>query len=195
MSDVGPGAFIRALPVRSFVSPGDVPGSSIAVRSALSYAVDKGILERVRNGVYYKGEPSRYGRTKPAASDVAYEILGDVGVGPAGFTAARHLGLTTQVPREVEYSTVGRVPTALAGIRVVKRGNLDRVRLSATEIAILEVLRDPATFVETGWTGLVDSVRMRKVELEALAAVAAKERPVAVRANLKKLAVLLADVA
>ena len=91
--------------------------------------------------------------------DVAREVLGSEGVGPAGFTAARHLGLTTQVPAEMHLSFWGPIPEGIDGVRIHKRNNARRRSLNESEIALLEVLRDPQTLVESGWDALLEVAR------------------------------------
>ncbi|MGH8961577.1 MAG: hypothetical protein ACRDWT_10255 [Jatrophihabitantaceae bacterium] len=54
----------------------------------------------IRNGLYFKGAKTRYGMTRPSSEAIAIAVLGTVGVGPTGHTAARALGLTTPIPAE-----------------------------------------------------------------------------------------------
>jgi hypothetical protein len=156
---ITPGAVLRELPERTFVRNSDLPGSSAARRNALSHAASDGDLIRVRNGLYYKGVKSRFGMTRPSSRDVAREVLGVEGVGPAGFSAARYLGLTTQVPAEMHLSFCGPIPEGIDGVRIHKRNNARRRFLNESEIALLEVLRDPQTLVESGWGALLEVAR------------------------------------
>ena len=156
---ITPGAVLRELPERTFVRISDLPGTNAARRNALSHAAADGTVIRVRNGLYYKGADSRFGMTRPTSRDVAREVLGSEGVGPAGFSAARHLGLTTQVPAETHLSFCGPIPEGIVGVRIHKRNNARRRTLNESEIALLEVLRDPQTFVESGWDALVAVAR------------------------------------
>jgi hypothetical protein len=58
--------------------------------------------------------------------------------------AACHLGLTTQVPATVEVAAPGKVPEPVPGVRFTARPFARRERkLSPTEVAVLEVLREP----------------------------------------------------
>jgi hypothetical protein len=97
--------------------------------------------------------------TRPPTVDVAREVLGTEGVGPAGFSAARHLGLTTQIPAETHLSYWGPIPEGIKGVRIHKRNNTSRRSLNESEIALLEVLRDPQTLVEGGWGALLEVAR------------------------------------
>ncbi len=156
---ITPSAVLRELPERTFVRNSELPGSNAARRNALSHAAADGDLIRVRNGLYYKGAKSRFGMTRPSSRDVAREVLGSEGVGPAGFSAARHLGLTTQVPAEMHLSFWGPIPDGIDGVRIHKRNNARRRYLNESEIALLEVLRDPQTLVESGWDALLAVAR------------------------------------
>lgn len=149
---------VRATPARSFVRAEKLPGSPTAVRKALSRAVKAGELVRMRPGVYYKGVPTRYGMTTPPETDVANFVLGERGVGPAGYSAARAWGVTTQVPAVVELATLGS-RRKLKHTKLLTRSNLARVDLNAKEIALLELLREPHIYVEAGWDALVEQVR------------------------------------
>lgn len=156
---ITPGAVLRELPERTFVRNSDLPGSNAARRNALSHAAAHGDLIRVRNGLYYKGAKSRFGMTRPSSREVAREVLGTEGVGPAGFSAARYLGLTTQVPAEMHLSICGPIPEGIDGVQMHKRNNARRRSLNESEIALLEVLRDPQTLVENGWDALLAVAR------------------------------------
>jgi hypothetical protein len=58
--------------------------------------------------------------------------------------AACQLGLTTQVPATVEVAAPGKVPEPVTGVRFTARPFIRREReLSPTEVAVLELLREP----------------------------------------------------
>lgn len=146
---------------------------------------------RVRNGLYYKGAKSRFGMTRPSSRDVAREVLGSDGVGPAEFSAAQHLGLTTQVPAELHLCSWGPIPDGIDGVRIHKRNNVRRRSLNESEIALLEVLRDPQTLVEGGWEALVAVARREfssgGMRWASLLESIDGEGPVATRANFARL--------
>jgi len=186
-----PGAVLRQMPERSFVRNSDLPGSSAARRNALSHAAIDGDLIRVRNGLYYKGVKSRFGMTRPSSQEVAREVLGVEGVGPVGFSAARFLGLTTQVPAETHLSFLGPIPEGIDGVRIHKRNNARRRSLNESEIALLEVLRDPKTLVEGGWDALLEVARREfsngSMRWTALLESVDGEGPLATRTNFARL--------
>lgn len=146
-----PGTFFRSR---------DFEGSTSAVETAMSRLARDGLLRRVHRGLYWKGVRSRFGTGRPPALAVGVELAGHRGVGPAGWTASRVLGLTTQVPPTTELSVAGRhAPSAPEGIRFHTRANLDRLELRFHEIALLEVLRDWPTTTESDWPRLLSVVR------------------------------------
>ncbi|MFI9411350.1 hypothetical protein [Nocardia gamkensis] len=120
------------------------------------------------------------------------EVLGTIGVGPTGFSAARAFGLSTQVPAEPTMVVTGPVLAAVPGVKVSKRGNLGRLALTSLEIAALELLRgDWETTVDDGWSALAGAVGKAvgagKLRWRELATAAEGERSPALRENLRRL--------
>lgn len=155
---LSPAAVIRDTPERSFVHVDRLPGSSTAARKAASRAVKDGLLLPVRRGLYYRGRRTRYGVTAPRADEVARAVLGTRGIGPAGYSAARTWGVTTQIPPVWHVATL-RTVDPIEGVAQHERRNLARADLNEKEIALLELLRSPEVYVEAGWGALVDKVR------------------------------------
>lgn len=188
---IPPRRYLSGLEADSFVRLEQVPGSSLAARSALSRAAKRGELRRVGRGLYFKGRETKYGLTGPTSEAVVREVFGDSGVGPAGISAASALGLTTQVPAQLEISFVGPLPTFLLSIGLHKRNNLRRMRLRYLEIALLEVLRGTDLFIEQSREEVVAVIRalvedgeVRIVEIESVLV----DEPPRVRAEFVKLA-------
>jgi hypothetical protein len=180
------------VPVGSFVHTNRLPGTSAAATSAVKRAHQRGDLVRIRKGLYFKGAKTRYGMTRPSAEAIAVEVLGTFGAGPTGFSAARALGLTTQVPAKPTMVVTGPVPTAVPGVKVSQRSNLKRLALTALEIATLELLRgDWETTVDDGWSALTDAVGKAlatgKLRWRKLVTAAEGERSPALRDNLGRL--------
>lgn len=133
--------------------------------------------------------------TRPRVEEVAREVLGEVGSGPAGYSAAREWGLTTQIPASFHIATLW--PTdPIAGVTQHARRNKERAKLNAKEIALLELLRAPDVYVEAGWGALVERVReamaKKEVREDALRAAVAGERNAAARAYFAELTTDLA---
>lgn len=149
---VAPDVRKRVLRSRNrFWRPEDFRGSPDAVVQALSRLVRSGDLRRVRRGLYWRGTLTRMGMAPPPADRFAVEIVGTSGTGPAGWSAALALGLSTQVPRHQTVAVPARAPRSLGRVRFVSRAactNRRDERLRPAEVALFEVLRD--------WDGLVD---------------------------------------
>ena len=150
---------VISTPRGSFVRSADFPGSSSAVDMALSrLASATGPLVRVGRGVYWRGVDSRFGAGAPPALEAALEVAGP-GSGPAGWSALRFLGLTTQLPALPHVAVPGRQP-ALRNARVSKRSNALRVLLNPAEVAVLEVLReDWIDRIDGGQEALAEALR------------------------------------
>lgn len=180
---------VEALPTGGFLRSADMPGSRAAVDSALSRIASSAGLVRVARGVYWKGVTSRFGAGRPDPLGAALEVAG-VGAGPAGWTAAKVLGLTTQLPAEVEVAVTGRVPEYM-GARFHKRNNLARCDLRPLEIGLLEVLRDWPTTTDVDWEELTSRVREladhNEIDLDEVATAARKERRPSLRKRTERL--------
>jgi hypothetical protein len=187
---LSPAAVIRETPEKSFVHVDRLPGSSTAARKAASRAVKDGLLLPVRRGLYYRGRRTRYGVTAPRADEIARAVLGKRGIGPAGYSAARAWGVTTQIP-PVWHVAALRTVDPIDGVAQHDRKNLARVDLNEKEIALLELLRSPEIYVEAGWGALVEKVRAAlragEVSAERLREAVPGEHNRAVRDNFARL--------
>lgn len=167
-------------------------GSRGAIETALSRLKDRGEVRRIRKGLYFKGVRSRFGSGRPRVEDVVYKVLGTNGVGPAGWTASRILGLSTQLPARHEFAVLGPPPTNIPGVRFHSRKNLARIELNPREIAVLEMLRTWPTHSEASWDELVKRVAELRdegaIKPERLAKAAARERSPALRERMMALA-------
>jgi hypothetical protein len=186
---------IRELPGGTFVHLGTLPGSSDAARQAASRATRAGELVAIKPGLYYRGVKTRYGMTRPSAEEVVREVWGDRGVGPAGFSAAQEWGVTTQIPASHYVATLWTV-APISGVTQFSRRNRARGELSSKEIALLELLRDPGVFVESGWDSLVHRYQEARAKTSVresfLERAVETERNQSVRRNFS---ILLADAA
>lgn len=173
-------AYLEKIPVRSYVRVSDLPGTPEASRAALSRAAKDGTIVKAARGLYFKGPKTRFGMARPNTLDTALEVVGKEGTGPCGFSAARAFGLTTQVPAKVELAISGPVREGLDGVKLYTRNNPARRKLSYLDIALLEVLREPAV-VESGWAALVNAakrlVKENRVHPDLIAAAVPRERP------------------
>ncbi|RIJ76738.1 hypothetical protein D1871_10660 [Nakamurella silvestris] len=155
---LSPGRWLQQLPDRTFVRPADIPATAEAAQVAVSRAARRGDLVKVRHGLYFKG-PRVDGRMAgPDAEELAAEVLGSTGVGPAGASAARALGLAGAAPEVDHYAVVGHPSKAFPDMVVHSRNNRARLGLGFIEIGLLEVLRAPEVYLEDSWAGVVASV-------------------------------------
>ena len=117
-------------------------------------------------------------------------MLGTRGIGPAGYSAARTWGVTTQIPPVWHVATL-RTVDPIKGVAQHDRRNIARADLNEKEIALLELLRSPEVYVEAGWCALVKKVRaaLRAGEVNAarLREAVPGERNRAVRDNFARL--------
>jgi hypothetical protein len=141
---------------RSFVRASDLDGSRPAVHTELSRLVRSGELVRVRKGLYWR--PPERGRRRPSPLEAGMAIAGP-GSGPAGVSAARLFGLTTQVPGVETVAVAGRPPAAPQGVRFVARSYDRRAHdLNPYEVGLLEVLRSFESVSEEPFSALVGVV-------------------------------------
>ena len=114
--------------------------------------VERGELSHIRKGLYWRGALTRYGMTPPSTLELVEQLVGTAGIGPAGFSAANALNLSTQVPWRAEYAVPARPPSDSPTLRFVnrstRRGRVDHA-LSPEDITALEVL--------DGWTRLIET--------------------------------------
>ncbi len=190
--DLTPGEFLATLPTGSYVRVSDLPGTPNAAKLAASRAAAKGDIVALAKGLYFKGRLTQYGIATPPPEEIALEVSGRLGVGPAGISATRALGLTTQVPVNTELATIFRPPTGIGGVHFVRRSNTRRLDLNYLEIALLEVLRTWRLTVDGGWDALVSAVRERvsksDIRLDLVTSAAAREPNTEVRLAALKLA-------
>ena len=175
-----------------FFEVDDFPGSRTAVARELSRLENVGELRRLRRGLYWRGTETPLGMAPPPPAAVVRKVYGSLsGVGPARLTAARALGLSTQVPRYAAFA-VPYLAEGISRVVLVNRGRRhERAgrRLNNVEIALLEVLEDWDDVVElspedavTRLSRLIgDSIRPDRV------AAAARTEPARVRERLRAL--------
>lgn len=185
--------WVDRLPDRAFFDAWDVPGSSRAVESTLSRMAADGQIVRVRRGTYWKAPPARFGRrARPAPLEAGLHV-GGRGAGPAGVSAARVFGLTTQVPAVERVGVPGRAPEPMRGVRFSSRPYSRReLDLNPYEVALIEVLRSFDEVAERPWTDLVaavaEAVELGRIRPDRVAAVVAEEHDRSARQRWDRLA-------
>lgn len=134
-----------------FWRPEDFDGSPDAVAKTLSRMTRAHELRHVRRGLYWRGASTGLGMAPPPSNRLVDEVVGGPGIGPAGWSAALALGLSTQVARRETVAVPGRTPTNSGVVRFVSRAASTKrrdERLRPAEVALLEVLRDWDSLVE-----------------------------------------------
>lgn len=149
---------VERRPVESFVRSRDLLAlspSRSAIDTALHRLTKDGHLRFIRSGIYYKGKRTRFGMTAPDPMLVGVTIAElhgmSGGVGPAGYSAARALGLTTQMPSRHELAVPGRAPGDTEHVHFVSRPAHTRSTLRSLEVAVLEMLRQWPRYSEADW--------------------------------------------
>lgn len=151
-----------------------------AVEAALSRLVrSDASFHRVRNGVYWKKTPSRFGVGRADRVKVALAAARGRGIGPTEWSASRYLGLSTQIPAMEHLVVCGTAPTRVEGVKWHQRSNYLRVGLQFSEIAVLELLRNWPRYAEARWEDVTEKVQERtkagSVDLSRISAAAEGE--------------------
>ena len=157
----------------------------LAVAAALSRLAKKGVIRRVRKGVYYVPRESRFGEIAPDPSRVAAAILRRRGIAwtPSGPAAYNGLGLTTQVSPTATFAVDRIVHSLRAG-----PGARLRTRLVPTvrsvypyERALLDALRDIRWIPDASASEVVRTIselfRSGRLSFRRIARIAKKEPP------------------
>jgi len=165
---------------------------TMGVAASLSRLCKKGVIRRLRKGVYYVPRPSRFGDILPEAPRVAAAVLEHRGfffVAPSGVPAYNRLGLTSQVSgtplfvtergtRSLNVGDTGKVVVRLAqairSARPDERAALDALR---------DVRRIPGTSPAEVVLRLTELFRSGRLSFERVAHLSRRE-PARVRALL-----------
>lgn len=176
-----------------FWGPEDLATSGSTTHHLLAELVDEGELRWIRRGLYWRGTKSPLGMAPPPTDALIAELAPGPGVGPAGLYAANLLRLSTQVPRRAEIAVPTRAPESLGSVRFVARPARSarlRVGLSATDVALLEVLASWESAIELppteAWTRLLELLASGAARADRLAR-AGRTEPASTRARLREL--------
>jgi len=92
-------------------------GSMATVERVLSRLVASGEIKRIRRGIYYIPENSRWGEVPPSQSNIIKALARGMGTDfvPDGANALYELGLTQQVPMKQVYLTEKQISTISIG--------------------------------------------------------------------------------
>jgi hypothetical protein len=156
-----------------------------AVAAALSRAAKKGVLQRVRKGVYYVPRETRFGETRPEPLKLAAAILKARRIAwtPSGPAAYNGLGLTSQVSPTATLAVDSSSRSLRLGLPTeVRLRPAARVRgLAPQERTVLDALGDlrwiPGTSPAQALKRILTMFESGQMPFERLARLARKEPP------------------
>lgn len=92
-------------------------GNVSTVERVLSRLVESGDIKRIRRGIYYVPEHSRWGEVPPSQSAVVNALARSMNINfvPDGANALHQLGLTKQIPMKQVYLTDKQISTISIG--------------------------------------------------------------------------------
>ena len=118
-------------------------GEQLAAAKLLSRMVQKGVLERIERGLYYKPKMTPFGRSRPGAREILAKILEKNDAYITGTAAYNRLGLTSQNPGVIVIAGRGyRSPRSVAGVTIrCRRTNVTPTPQNVPLLEILDALR------------------------------------------------------
>jgi hypothetical protein len=156
----------------------DLPPRTVA--RALSRLAKAGVIERVRNGLYYHPRATVIGPSVASPTAIISHVA-RAPLHPSGLSAANALGLTTQNPARPELATTAaHAHSLLTDAKVHTRRPPGRARLSPREAAILELLRSRGRYSDLPPDETVDRLLLelgRDSTFERVARVGIDEPP------------------
>jgi hypothetical protein len=166
-------------------------GTYSAVANELQRLAKRGELTRLRRGVYWRGEKTRFGMMSAPTGEVLRKISDAGGeVGATGWYATNLLGLSTQVAPVETLATTHRVPRGYekrAASRAARGGRVD-AKLTGLEITLLEALEGWDRYVELDSSRALERfdrlLHSKDVSVSRLAK-ASRTEPSAVRERLR----------
>ncbi len=161
------------------------PFPESAVAAALSRLQKKGVLVRVRKGVYYRPRASRFGMSAPEPTRVAEAVLKRRGIRAvsSGLPGYNALGLTTQISAVPTFAVEKNVGSLRTGKKSrIRLRPVDTIRgVKAEERVVLDSLRDLRSIPDTTPSEVLRKLarlfRERSVDYERVAHRARSEPP------------------
>jgi Family of unknown function (DUF6088) len=162
----------------------DLEASGTATAATLSRLARRGVLRRVRRGVYYRPGKTLFGETRPDPHATLSATLRRLGVPAAatGVDAWRRLGLTTQHGAVPVVATPRRLRLApVAGHRVRTTVRPATSRADHGECAVLDALRNLRRIPDTTPAAVLDRltelIADRRIDVPKLLEMARREPP------------------
>lgn len=139
-------------------------GSELAAAKCLSRLVQKGQLQRLEKGLYYKPKKTAFGNIRPTAGEILSKVLAKSNGYITGTAAYNQLGLTTQNPGVIVIATKGYRPTrTIGGISI--RCRRSKITPTPDTIGLLEILdalraikKIPDATVDDAFRGILQAI-------------------------------------
>lgn len=177
---------LRAGGDRLWVYPDFPSEDRVAVSAALSRLARKGLIARVRPGVYYRPRRTVLGPSRPDPEVVLDAVLRLRGADPvpSGISEYSRLGLTTQasgsitraVPRRVNHAILREIPVYLSARPLEKQKGI-----RSEERTALDALRDLGRIPDSNPRDVIERIatliRVGKLSFSRLARFALVEPP------------------
>lgn len=160
--------------------------NAMAVAAALSRMARKGLLTRIRKGIYYKPKNTAFGSTRPTPESVTDAILKGrrAHVIPSGSSQYNRLGFTTQVSGAITRTSDRLIHVKGAGgipLRITTRPLHFQKGIYPDERTVLDALRDlshiPDTTPERVMIRIKDIIGSGKLKFGRLAKFGLEEPP------------------
>lgn len=169
-----------------------------AVAKSLSRLAEKGVIHRLRKGVYYRPKVTRFGTTKPDPASVVAVVLDRKNIDwkPSGLSVWNAMGLTTQVAATPTFTVDHRVRVTAPNTRF-RMSRVSTLRgLTVEERAALDALHNlrhvPDTTAEAIIHRLLSLCREGRISFARMTR-AAKSEPPRVRALLGLIGTVLGE--
>jgi hypothetical protein len=159
----------------------DLP--SAAVAQSLSRLTQRGKIERLSKGVYYRARKTAFGKSRPNPAQIQQLATKHGTVFPSGIAAANLLGFTTQNAARSEVATTAlSLPRKLVGTDTVVHARRPEAwtGLSESDAAILDFLRRAGKTSELSpeeTVGRILGLLSEKDRFDRLLKIAATEPP------------------
>jgi len=158
---------------------------TLAVAAALTRMAKRGVIHRVRKGVYYTPRETRFGTSAPDPARIAAAVLNRRGIAwrQSGLPAYNALGLTTQVSPVSTFAVEDDVaiPRTNSEGRINLRPVATVRSMTFEERAVLDALRDLKTIPDTSPAVVLDRIielfKSGRLSFERIAKFGRKEPP------------------
>ncbi len=146
-------------------------GSMATVERVLSRLVMSGEIKRIRRGIYYIPENSRWGEVPPSQSNIIKALSRSMNTDfiPDGANALYQLGLTQQVPMKQVYLTDKQISTISIGKTDIEFKKVSSKKLSGAKsgvsvyLSALEYLGKEEAFQESVKSRVANTIKKSMV--------------------------------